>query len=145
MTNEAGAKARTATVAVAALAVGCVLGAPLRGAQTPAADKRPAFEVASVKPNNSGMPRVTISMQGDRYTAINVTLRMLMRNAYQLQDSQMMGGPGWLDTERFDVVAKLETVPPPPGELQLMLQALLADRFKLATHTETKEVPIYAL
>lgn len=136
------------TAAVAVLtgaSLAGVLTAPRLRAQSQAPDKGPTFEVASVKANNSGFPRVAIMMQGDRYTAINVNLRMLIRNAYQLQDFQMAGGPSWIDSDRFDVVGKLETVPPPPGQLQSMLRALLADRFKLVTHNETKELPIYAL
>jgi uncharacterized protein (TIGR03435 family) len=82
---------------------------------------------------------------------------MLIRNAYQLQDFQISGGPGWLASDRFDIVAKIEAGvqdampagPPAPGQpptpLQLMIRSLLAERFKLAAHTETKDQPIYAL
>jgi uncharacterized protein (TIGR03435 family) len=80
---------------------------------------------------------------------------MLIRNAYQLQDFQMVGGPGWISEDRFDVIAKAEGDgdanpfrPTKPGETsrgQLMLRALLAERFKLAVHNENRELPIYAL
>jgi uncharacterized protein (TIGR03435 family) len=119
-----------------------------------AAQGVPAFEVASVKPNKSGDGRVLLGVQpGGRFTATNVTLRMLIRNAYQLQDFQIAGGPGWLNDDHFDIVAKAPdgTPPPlPPGSgqpslIQLMMRALLADRFKLALHDETREMPIYAL
>src|SRR5437867_3952182 len=83
------------------------------------ADKTLQFEVASIKPNKSGDGRVMIGMQpGGRFTATNVPLRMLIRNAYQLQDFQLVGGPDWMSTDRYDIVAKAEdgavTGPPPP-------------------------------
>jgi uncharacterized protein (TIGR03435 family) len=150
----------TATAAIGILAVSFVLeavNAPPLGAQPQGAPAAPAFEVASIKPNNSGDGRVMLGNQPGRFTATNVTLRMLIRNAYQLQDFQISGGPGWLASDRFDIVAKIEAGaqdampagPPVPGQgptlLQLMLRSLLAERFKLAVHTETKEQPIYAL
>ncbi|HEY7441324.1 MAG TPA: TIGR03435 family protein [Vicinamibacterales bacterium] len=112
----------------------------------------PTFEVASVRPNKSGEPFVRLGIQpGGRYTATNVPLRLLIRNAYQLQDSQIIGAPGWVDSDRFDIVAKAEgDVPPsvpggPPGPIQFMLRALLAERFNLKMHSEQRELPIYAL
>jgi uncharacterized protein (TIGR03435 family) len=76
---------------------------------------------------------------------------MLIRNAFQLQDFQISGGPAWLGTDRFDIVAKADgdIQPPtpggPPAPTQLMLRGLLADRFKLVVHHETRELPIYVL
>jgi bla regulator protein BlaR1 len=123
-------------------------------AQTATASKAMQFEVASIKPNKSGDGRIMIGMQpGGRFTATNVPLRMLIRNAYQLQDSQIVGGPDWMATDRYDIVAKAEegavSGPPPPlgqpGPIQLMLRSLLAERFKLVVHNEDKEMPIFAL
>jgi len=137
-----------APIAVAALTA----QAPQTGADAP------AFEVASIKPNNSGDGRVMLGNQPGRFTATNVTLRLLIRNAYQLQDFQISGGPGWISSDHFDIVAKIDASvqdqiaaagPPVPGQgpskLQLMIRSLLAERFKLVVHTETKEQPIYAL
>jgi len=131
-----------------------LLGVAL-GAQSPQPTATaPAFEVASVKPNSSGDGRVMMQNQPGRFIATNITLRMLIRNAYQLQDFQISGGPGWLASDHFDINAKVpdefRAMAPPqpgagPGPLQLMMRALLADRFKLVAHTETKEAPIYAL
>ena len=113
---------------------------------------RPAFEVASVRPNTSGDGMIRLGIQpGGRFTATNVPLRVLIRNAYQVQDFQIVDAPDWIRSERFDIVAKAEAdVPPgpiggPPGPMQLMLQSLLAERFKLVLHTEQRELPIYAL
>jgi uncharacterized protein (TIGR03435 family) len=117
----------------------------------------PQFEVASIKPNKSGDGRVLLGIQpGGRFTATNVTLRMLIRNAYQLQDFQITGGPGWLAEDHFDIVAKAESgdgLGDPfradqsgqPSRGQLMIRALLAERFKLVVHDETRDMPIYAL
>jgi uncharacterized protein (TIGR03435 family) len=84
---------------------------------------------------------------GGRYTATNITLRMLINQAYQIQPFQLAGAPDWINADRFDIIAKAEgdIVPGPNGPLPLMLRALLADRFKLAVHHETRELPIYAL
>jgi len=114
------------------------------------------FEVASVKPNKSSIGKVAIQTQpGGRFEAVNVTLRQLVRFAYQLQDSQLSGGPKWLDDDRFDIVAKADGdgLGEPfvaertgqPSRAQLMLRALLGDRFKLQVHTESRQQAIYAL
>src|SRR5439155_20196322 len=91
---------------------------------------------------------------GGRYVATNVPLRLLIQNAYQIQPFQLIGASGWIDSERFDIVAKADPAllgPPPggpgsgPAPIQSMLRNLLADRFKLVVHAETRELPIYAL
>jgi uncharacterized protein (TIGR03435 family) len=122
-----------------------------------AADKAlPQFEVASIKPNKSGDRRIMIGVQpGGRFTATNVTVQQLIRNAYQLQDFQLVGGPSWLTEDHYDIVAKAESdgAGDPfraekrgePSRGQLMLRALLAERFKLVVRTENREMPIYAL
>jgi uncharacterized protein (TIGR03435 family) len=114
----------------------------------------PTFEVASIKRNTSGDGRVFIRNQAGRFVATNVTLKLLIRNAYRLQDFQISGGPSWLSADHFDIVAKVdsgvEQTPftpdqSAPSTVQLMIRALLADRFKLVVHTEKKDLPIYAL
>src|SRR5262245_57026044 len=111
----------------------------------------PTFEVASVKPNKSGDGRVMIGMQpGGRFTTTNVPLRALIRQAYQLQDFQIVEGPDWINNERFDIVAKAEgDVAPAPlgtvGPMQLMLRNLLAERFKLVAHGDKRDMPMYAM
>jgi uncharacterized protein (TIGR03435 family) len=118
----------------------------------PAVTSGPTFEVASVRPNKSGEPFVRLGIQpGGRYTATNVPLRLLIRDAYQVQDFQIIGAPDWVNSDRFDIVAKAEgDVPPsapggPPGPIQFMLRALLAERFNLTMHSEQRELSIYAL
>jgi uncharacterized protein (TIGR03435 family) len=74
----------------------------------------------------------------------NVPLRILIMQAYRLSSYQMVGGPSWMDSERFDIVAKA-----PAGstqdQTQLMIRGLLAGRFKLKVHAETRETQVYAL
>src|SRR5262245_36402713 len=95
-------------------------------AQVPSA---PAFEVASVKANRTGELAQRIQPSpGGRLTVTNVSLRGLVRFAYELQDFQIDGGPGWLATDRFDVVARADG-DAPVAEIRLMLRTLLADRF----------------
>jgi uncharacterized protein (TIGR03435 family) len=117
----------------------------LYAAPAPRSQGNPAFEVASIKPNGSGDLRVSIqSLPGGRFTAINAPLRALIRDAYQLQDFELSGGPKWIDAERVDIVARAEG-DPTPAQMRLMLKNLLIDRFKLQLHTETRELPSYAL
>jgi uncharacterized protein (TIGR03435 family) len=86
---------------------------------------------------------------GGRFEAINIPIVQLIQNAYQLRGFQIMGGPSWL-SDRYDIIAKAETEFPPTvpgtiGAVWLMLQSLLADRFALVAHRETRDMDIYAL
>lgn len=120
----------------------------------------PVFEVASIKVDKSGdgihmMSRIMNSPNDGRFYATNVTLKMLLRAAYGIQDSQISDAPSWIDSERYDVEAKadssvndeLRKLSPDQAKAikQRMIQALLADRFKLALSRTTKELPVYAL
>jgi len=119
------------------------------GAQTPASR---TFEVASIRPTNAERPRIYTSpfvySPGGRFTATNVTLvDIIVMAAYPTRRIQMQGGPAWIDSDRFDIVAKadMDQGEIKPGQWPLMVQALLEDRFKLAFHKETKETQVYAL
>jgi hypothetical protein len=106
---------------------------------------RPAFEVASIKPSPPGTRGKSIrSSPGGRFTAKNADLEMLMKTAYGVQDFRISGGPGWLNSEGYDITAKAESNVSGKQVLK-MVQTLLEDRFKLVLHRETKELPIYAL
>jgi uncharacterized protein (TIGR03435 family) len=104
----------------------------------------PTFEVASVKVNTSGDVEGTIGPRPGGYAATNVPLRLLIVRAYGLRAFQVVGGPGWIDGDRFDVVARAPEGEPSERVL-LMLRTLLAERFGLVTHVEAREQPIYAL
>lgn len=121
------------------------LVAALASAQaTPPAGTEPAFEVASVKPNRTGAPGGSFVMPPGRFTATNIPLKVLITNAYQLSFFQVVGGPEWVSTDRFDVAAKAPDGSP-PEQTRAMVRTLLKDRFKLVVHMETRETPIYAL
>lgn len=110
-------------------------------AQSPA-----AFEVASIRRNlNSGL-NTNIKVSGGKLTITNGSLKTLIRNAYGILGFQLAGEPRWIDTDMFDIVATTgssETIS--PGQLQLLLQNLLADRFQLRVHWETRNTSVYEL
>ena len=140
------------TIGLVALAVGGALGVNLL-AQVSAPAESPKFEVASVRPNTSGDNKQMLQiLPGGRYNGINIPPRLLIMNSYGLQPQQLVGAPDWISSERFDIVAKAEgELGPPvsrdgtPSKLQLMIRALLEERFKLKVHREPREVPIYTL
>ena len=103
---------------------------------------QPAF-VASIKPNKGD--RGEYSTTPGRVLARNVTARFLVAIAYGLQPFQISGGPGWVDSDRFDVEAKLEDPKSDSGQEGLMMKSLLANRFKLVLHEDAGESSIYAL
>jgi uncharacterized protein (TIGR03435 family) len=105
--------------------------------------------VVSIKRNNSGsVDAAVIPRPGNGLTATNVTLTQLVRNAFQIQEYQVSGQPAWFNSERFDIEAKAPADAGAESRVEIvmsMLQALLADRFKLAFHRENKEMSIYEL
>jgi uncharacterized protein (TIGR03435 family) len=117
-----------------------LLSSALLGAQTPG----PRFEVASVKVNKSDGPSRILVGPGDRVTINSVSLRTLIQVAYSVSAEQVVAGPNWLDTLRFDVLAKAES-PAPSEQLRVMLQNLLAERFGLTIRKETRSRPVLAL
>lgn len=113
-----------------------------------AAYSQQTFDVATIKPNAANDNRVMIRMlPGGNFTASGVTLKQLIGQAFNMRDFQISGGPGWISAERFDINAKAEGLPDrvPPEKLRPMLRALIEERFKLKTHNESKEMPVYAL
>jgi uncharacterized protein (TIGR03435 family) len=106
-----------------------------------------SFEVASVRPNRSGSLNTQISLlDGGRLSIRNASLKTLIRNAYALQAFQFDGGPAWLDTDMYDIEAKTgrpEKIS--EAELPALLQSLMADRFHLKVHWESREATVYAL
>lgn len=127
--------------------LGCLGGSP----QTPPAPARRQFEVASIRKNNSGPPRVFVDpfafLPGGRFIATNVTLTDIIVMAYGTRRIQMRGGPDWIDSDRFNIAAKADEGDADFKREQLvaMVQALLEDRFKLVLHRETEERTVYAL
>jgi uncharacterized protein (TIGR03435 family) len=122
------------------------MGPPVRAQVQQAAGDRPSFEVASVKPNTSAGPnQIRVGMPGNgRFTINNMPLAELIRFAYELQPFQLSGGPDWINSQRFDITATTGGQSGPPLVRQ-MLQSLLAERFNLVVHTETKDMAIYEM
>jgi uncharacterized protein (TIGR03435 family) len=147
MTNRAVAKLSVVQKAVLASVGAMVLVAPILAQSVPL----PSFEVASVKPTSAGPVIVGVwggatlrFTPGGAFEANNVTLGSIIRFAYGLRDFQTVGAPEWVDTDRFDIQAR-----GPQGALESeaprRLQSLLAERFALKVHRETRNGQFYAL
>ncbi len=120
-------------------------------AQSPSAASIPGFGVASIKANrsgdrNSGFRRFI----GGELNTVNITLKMLIAFAYDIPEDRVLQGPGWLDSEKYDILAKPDRGAGQPvdlsiGAIRVRTQALLADRFKLVLHKDTRQLPIFKL
>ncbi|MGD0499753.1 MAG: TIGR03435 family protein [Bryobacteraceae bacterium] len=130
------------------LGLGVAVCACVLLAQVP--DRSVSFEVASVKPAVPGPGPMALGVRGgpgssdpSRFTATNLTLLAIILQAYDVP-SFRLSAPSWLSSERFNIAAKV-----PPGttedQFRVMLQNLLADRFKLVAHRESRQAPVYAL
>ncbi|HEX4138276.1 MAG TPA: M56 and DUF3738 domain-containing protein [Bryobacteraceae bacterium] len=145
-------RASTRDVVISATAL---IGLMLAGSLAPrwiafAQDARPRFEVASIKPNSSGLKGVCCLVQpGGRLHATSATLKSMIEWAYGVQDYQISGGPTWLDSAGYDILAEPEHASNPNWEnrdyFRQMVQGLLAERFSLRLQRETKDLPIYEL
>jgi len=146
-------------VAAGLLAAAALLIAVQGGAQTAVpASKLPAFDVASIKPSAPETPLKVDFAAGGRLTISHGTLRFLIKIAYDVSDQQILGGPGWINSRRFDLEGK--TLTPYGGDptkmtpdqilvfhrpTRLRLQRLLADRFQLELQKGSQPMPIFAL
>ena len=137
------------------LLAGITLAALLsRAALGQSAPPRPAFKIADVHVSPRVMntildrlgPKLDFrtSLRGERYQVRNANMANLIGTAYGVDTDKVVGGPSWLEFDRFDVTA---LVPPntSPATLKLMLQSLLADRFKLVVHNDTRPLPRFVL
>jgi bla regulator protein blaR1 len=128
-----------------------LLSAPPGFGQQRESDEHPSFAVASIKPSDANAQGIHLSFSpGGRFSASNVTLRFLIKIAYDLRDDQIGGGPGWLGSKRYDIEGKSD--PPIPGsgkelqaQIRLRLQSLLADRFQLVLTQGSKELSGFVL
>lgn len=113
--------------------------------------QKPSFEAASIKPNASGKDGGSIGPRGAALLATNVTLESLLVYAYSppgglFLRQQIISGPAWMGTDRFDIEAKTgENEHVPNTQMRVMMQSLLEDRFQLKAHRETRELPVYDL
>jgi uncharacterized protein (TIGR03435 family) len=138
-----------------------LFGQTIQPATSPKED-RPSFEVASIKPNRSETQQPSLGLPPGGFTATDVSVKLLIQWAYDdnkdhllLRGGQISGGPSWINTERFDINAKVDAPHIEKmktmafndwtDQVRLMVQSLLVDRFHLKVTYETREAPEYAL
>lgn len=110
------------------------------------ADAHPSFEVATIKPTKPDEQRTFLIWRGTEMQVVNFSLESLVKFAYDMQDKQIVGAPGWLSTQKFDIDAKPDTPGSPNGDqLKEMVQKMLADRFALKFHKDQREMGAYVL
>ena len=110
-----------------------------------AADAKPGFEVATIKPSQGDAQR-SVQVQGTRLATRATSLVDLMMFAYGIHPTQIADGPDWIKAERFDVVVQPTlSGRPSTAQMRSIVQQLLADRFKLAFHHDQRELPVYRL
>jgi bla regulator protein blaR1 len=153
-----GVTLAAARIAVAVVGTGFAFSAyAIAQEQSQGAANGPVYEVASIKPYtpDGPMPRIMIRTKPDGFTASGVTLHMLIRQAYDVEDNQILNAPAWADSEQYEVDTKMD-----PADVEAldqmtpqdaakarehMMQALLADRFHLTLHREKRDLPVFAL
>lgn len=159
MLQRTGSKSRLAQSLLPTLAFSLALSSLSQTATTPPKSVTPSsavFEVSTVKFNYSGGSGSHSDYSNGRFTATNITLKNLMQySAYGIPDARIFGGPKWLASKRFDIQAEIEpTIADQVRKLsrdqrklqmQAAFQQLLADRFHLQVHWDTRELPVYAL
>jgi uncharacterized protein (TIGR03435 family) len=130
-----------------ALAVFVVVAGGILAQSTATSQALPEFEVASIKPTPPDVAGRWIRMLSTHeFAAKNHALKTLVAAAYNLNPRAISGGPAWVDSDRYDIVAKAPgEVRPTLNQQMSMLQKLLADRFQLTFHREHKELQVYAL
>jgi uncharacterized protein (TIGR03435 family) len=110
------------------------------------ANASPGIEVATIKPTKPDEQHFMLVFRGGRFQTTNVSLSKLLAFSYGVQEKQLIGLPPWAETDKYDIDAKPDTNGAPnKKQLQGMVQKLIADRFKLTFHHDTKELSVYAL
>ena len=107
---------------------------------------KPEFTVATIKPSNPNGLGQGFGFRGQDMTTTNTTVNWLITLAYNMHAHQVIGGPGWLSSDKYDVVGRPDTPGQPSrDQMKLMIQKLLADRFQLKFHIEKRELPAYTI
>jgi uncharacterized protein (TIGR03435 family) len=127
-------------------AIAALMSVPLAQPQDPAKAVRLNFEVVSIRPSKPDSPGGGIKPLpgGNGYTAQNIPVKLMFSLMYKVPMRQIAGGPDWLNTDRYDIEARADRAYS-VDDLHIMFQNLLADRFNLKFHKETKEGNVYAL
>ena len=165
MTGHTARKRNLSSRPLLPIAISIILATPIALAQStampdttatqPHTAPLPEFAVAAIKLNKTGTS-VNGVTSGYMFTpsgldVTNMTLSLLIHLAYGIEDNQIVGAPGWATSERYDIAAKVDTSDTDAlkkltfEQRNQMMQPLLADRFKLRSHYETRELPIYTL
>jgi uncharacterized protein (TIGR03435 family) len=125
---------------------------PAAAALPPSGETLPAFDLADVHPSTHALTqairvlgaRAPVLRASGRYEVTSASMLDLIKTAYNVDADKVLGGPSWLESDRFDIIAKAPAKTS-PDTARLMLQTLLADRFKLVLHKDTHALPTYAL
>jgi uncharacterized protein (TIGR03435 family) len=105
-----------------------------------------SFDVASIRPHDPANTMFVVRMPaGGQFTAVGAPLKLLVMLANRVQESQIVGGPGWFATEKWDIAAQCDDRRHSTDETYVMLQHLLKERFSLQIHSETQQRPVYFL
>jgi len=116
------------------------------GPKPMAADAKAVFEVATIKPSNPAAQGKLFTIKGRQVLTINTTLADVITMAYGLHARQLVGGPSWMESDKYDITGQPEGQGMPnQTQMRAMLRALVEERFKLTTHRETRELPAYSL
>jgi uncharacterized protein (TIGR03435 family) len=111
-----------------------------------AADADPSFTTATIKPSKPNYPDKGFAVQRGRLAAANFTLSELVSMAYEINSSQIIGAPAWVNTDKFDIAAQYNPEGAPNDrQLRSLVRKLLAERFKLSLHRDKKELLVYVL
>jgi uncharacterized protein (TIGR03435 family) len=143
MTSSVYRAMQLSAAVVATLAMPIALGELT--AQAPSAQTGSvAFEVVSIKRNTSAGPS-RARLEPGRFTAVNAPVSQILRQAYDIQPFQLFNAPDWINSERYDVLAKAPEGVDVGRALAPLLRSLLNDRFAFRSHTESREMPVYEL
>ena len=119
---------------------------PLPPPKNMPADAKPQFEVSTIKPSKPDARFSLLVNRSGMMNSTNTSLADLIKFAYDVHAKQIVGGPKWMETDKFDITGKPDTEGiPNPTQLKMMLQKMLAERFQLAFHREKKELSAYAI
>lgn len=115
-------------------------------APKPMTDAGAVFEVATIKPNPSGQPGKLLTVKGRQVLTINTSVNDLLNFAYNLHARQIIGGPSWLESDKYDVTGQpVGQGQPTLPQMRNMIRQLMTDRFKLTFHREPRELSVYAI
>jgi uncharacterized protein (TIGR03435 family) len=156
MKSRARAGALLIALAISANAVSSFLRAQTLAQPEVAASSAPAYEIVSIKPDKSGSPAERMQRMPDGFQWTNFPVNAWVRSAYNIiMDSQIVGLPGWADSEPYDIEAKVDaetaeawkklTYKERWKQEEPMMQSMLADRCQLKVHRETRDLPVYDL